>query len=102
VEAEGGASEVRVDVRDLGPGIAPQHQTRVFERFWRADRSGATPPGPPADPSPAAGLGLAICKRIVEHHGGAIRITSNQPRGACVTVTLPPRPAGGAPEVGGG
>ena len=80
-----GQPQVVVEVRDLGPGIAPQDQVRVFERFWQADGSAPTGGG-------GAGLGLAICKRIVERHGGAIAITSNRPRGACVTVTLPAQP----------
>ncbi len=46
-----------------------------------------------ADPAGGAGLGLSICQRIVEHQGGTIAITANRPRGACVTVTLPPRPS---------
>lgn len=85
VEAEGRDDSVLVRVRDLGPGIAAQDQARVFERFWQADGSALTGGG-------GAGLGLAICKRIVDRHGGTIRITSNKPRGACVTVSLPSRP----------
>lgn len=85
VEAEGCDRDVVVTIRDLGPGIAPQDQARVFERFWQADGSALTGGG-------GAGLGLAICKRIVDRHGGTIRITSNKPTGACVTVTLPSRP----------
>lgn len=84
VEAEGGDSEVVIEVCDRGPGIAPQHQARVFERFWRADGTSATGGG-------GAGLGLAICKRIVDHHEGSIRIGSNHPSGARVTVCLPAR-----------
>lgn len=85
VEAEGRENDVVIHVRDVGPGIAPQDQGRVFERFWQADGSALTGGG-------GAGLGLAICKRIVDRHHGTIRITSNRPTGACVTVTLPSRP----------
>lgn len=85
VEAEGRESDVVVRIRDRGPGIAPQDQLRVFERFWQADGSALTGGG-------GAGLGLAICKRIVDRHGGTIRIMSNKPKGTCVTVTLPSRP----------
>lgn len=85
VEAEGRESGVVVRVCDRGPGIAPQDQVRVFERFWQADGSALTGGG-------GAGLGLAICKRIVDRHDGTIRITSNRPNGTCVTVTLPSRP----------
>lgn len=86
VDAEGSATEVVVQVRDQGPGVAPQHQSRVFERFWRADGTSLTGGG-------GAGLGLAICKRIVDLHRGTIRVSSNHPRGACVTVHLPARTA---------
>lgn len=85
ITADGGDTEVTVHVADLGPGIAPQHQHRVFERFWQADGTALTGGG-------GAGLGLAICKRIVERHGGTITITSNRPRGARVGVILPARP----------
>lgn len=91
VEAEGRDDDVVVRVRDHGPGIAAQDQARVFERFWRADGSAPTGGG-------GAGLGLAICKRIVDRHGGSIVITSNRPSGACVTVTLPLRPPDGPPD----
>jgi signal transduction histidine kinase len=86
VEAEGREADVVVKISDLGPGIAAQHQVRVFERFWQADGSALTGGG-------GAGLGLAICKRIVDRHDGTIRITSNRPNGTCVTVTLPSRPS---------
>ncbi len=85
VQAEGHDDHVAIKVADRGPGIAPQDQVRVFERFWQADGSALTGGG-------GAGLGLAICKRIVERHNGTILITSNHPKGACVTVHLPSRP----------
>lgn len=85
VEAAGIDDDVEVKIRDLGPGIAPQDQVRVFEPFWQADGSAVTGGG-------GAGLGLAICKRIVDRHRGSIEITSNRPRGACVAVRLPSRP----------
>lgn len=86
VEAEGLEESVVVRIRDRGPGIEPQHQVRVFERFWQADGTAVTGGG-------GAGLGLAICKRIVDRHHGSISIGLNHPQGACVTVTLPSRPA---------
>jgi signal transduction histidine kinase len=84
VEASTTDDDVEVRVRDLGPGIAPQDQVRVFERFWQADGSAMTGGG-------GAGLGLAICKVIVDRHEGSIEITDNDPEGACVTVRLPSR-----------
>lgn len=85
IEASGTDDGVEVRVRDEGPGIAPQDQVRVFEPFWQVDGSAVTGGG-------GAGLGLAICKRIVDRHRGSIEITSNRPIGACVTVRLPSRP----------
>jgi len=87
VEASSVDDDIVVAVRDQGPGIAPQDQVRVFERFWQADGSAVTGGG-------GAGLGLAICKLIVDRHQGSIEITSNQPHGACVAVRLPARPPG--------
>lgn len=86
LEASGIDDDVVVKVRDLGPGIAPQDQVRVFERFWQADGSAVTGGG-------GAGLGLAICKLIVDRHHGSIEISDNAPTGACVTVRLPARGA---------
>jgi signal transduction histidine kinase len=82
VDAAGDDGGVTVVVADLGPGIAPEDQARVFERFWQAN--GAAPTG-----GGGAGLGLSICKRIVDRHGGTIQITSNRPTGTRVTVCLP-------------
>jgi PAS domain S-box-containing protein len=72
-------AEIRV--RDQGPGIAPEHQKRIFERFYRVN------------PSPAGGegigLGLAICKAIVEGHGGEIGVVSQVGQGSEFYFTLP-------------
>lgn len=84
VTAERVGDRVSIQIRDQGPGIAPQDQVRVFERFWQADGTALTGGG-------GAGLGLAICKRIVDRHYGTITISSNHPQGACVTVSLPAR-----------
>ena len=78
--ASGGAVEVAV--RDTGPGIAPEHLERVFDRFYRADPARARATG-------GSGLGLAIVKQLVEAHGGAARAESEVGRGAVFTFTLP-------------
>ncbi len=71
----------QVCVRDQGPGIAPEHQKRIFERFYRVN------------PSPAGGegigLGLAICKAIVEGHGGEIGVVSEVGKGSEFYFILP-------------
>jgi two-component system, OmpR family, sensor kinase len=68
-------------VRDNGPGIAPQVQERLFERFAQWNANGAEPG--------SAGLGLAIAKEIVQAHGGRIFVDSSLGKGTCFTVELP-------------
>jgi two-component system phosphate regulon sensor histidine kinase PhoR len=72
---------VAITVSDSGPGIPPEDLTRVFERFYRVDKSRAKPGG--------TGLGLAIVRHLVELHGGRA-VAENRPEGgAKFTVTLP-------------
>lgn len=72
-------SSVRFEVEDRGPGIPPEHQREVFDRFFRV-------PGAPAG---AAGLGLSIAREIVEAHGGRIGVESEPGRGSRFWFTLP-------------
>jgi signal transduction histidine kinase len=85
---DGGRVTVRVratldgatlDVEDEGPGIAPEHLERVFDRFWR----------PPGTPSEGTGLGLAIAQWIATQHGGSIVVANRPEGGARFTVRLP-------------
>ena len=69
-----------LEVSDPGKGIAPEDLRRVFERFYRADKS-RTGTG-------NSGLGLPICKSIVEAHGGTIEAASAG-TGATITLRLP-------------
>jgi signal transduction histidine kinase len=71
-----------LSVSDRGSGIASEDQARVFTPFFRADRSRARDTG-------GVGLGLALCKRIVESHGGRIALDSAPGRGTVVDVWLP-------------
>ena len=80
---DGGACTIRVI--DAGPGIPPGDLTRVFERFYRVDKSRSRP---------GTGLGLAIVKHLVELHGGKVRAANLPQRGAVFTVTLPERQEG--------
>ena len=75
-----------IEVADRGFGIAPADVPRVFDPFFRADRSRARAKG-------GVGLGLALAKRVVEAHGGRIELRSRLDEGTTVTVTLPARPA---------
>jgi signal transduction histidine kinase len=73
---------VRIDVRDNGSGIAPEHLPNVFERFYRADASRSRATG-------GAGIGLALVKQFVTAHGGSVGVTSAPGRGSCFSFTLP-------------
>jgi signal transduction histidine kinase len=81
---------VRLAVCDTGVGIDQAEQDRVFDRFYRAEQSRSRETG-------GAGLGLSICRRIVELHGGTIRIDSEKTAGTTVTVDLPSGPAPSSP-----
>ena len=71
-----------MSVADTGVGIAPEDQARVFEQFGQAgDTLTDTPRG--------TGLGLPICREIVEHHGGRLWVESEVGRGSTFSFTLP-------------
>lgn len=76
----GGMAEAGIAVRDRGIGMTPEQAARVFERFYRAEPSGAIP---------GAGLGMSLVKEIVEHHGGSVDVESASGRGTEVTLWLP-------------
>jgi C4-dicarboxylate-specific signal transduction histidine kinase len=71
---------VLVAVRDSGPGLAPEGLERLFEAFY------TTKPG-------GLGMGLSICRSIIEAHGGNMSATTNVPQGAVFQFTIPARPA---------
>ncbi len=74
--------DVRVEVRDTGPGIAPEHVPFVFERFYRVDPSRSRSTG-------GAGLGLTIVKNLVEAHGGRVWVQSTPGVGSTFGFSLP-------------
>jgi signal transduction histidine kinase len=73
--------EVRIEVVDTGPGVAPEDQPRVFERFYQASRA--------RDQRGASGLGLAIVKRVAELHGGRAGLLSEPGQGSTFFIELP-------------
>jgi len=81
VKLESEAGLAVLTFADTGQGIAPDDLPRVFERFYRGDKS-RTGGG-------SAGLGLSICKSIIEAHGGTIEVMSGQNIGTTFTVRLP-------------
>jgi two-component system sensor histidine kinase KdpD len=71
---------VVVSVRDNGPGLPPGMEQKLFDKFTR---------GTFESPTPGVGLGLAICRSIIEAHGGQISACNREPHGACFRFTLP-------------
>lgn len=75
-------NKVQITVADNGPGIAPEHQLRVFERFYRVDDARSRETG-------GTGLGLAIVRHIALLHGGDATVESEVGVGTTFTLTLP-------------
>jgi C4-dicarboxylate-specific signal transduction histidine kinase len=73
VPSEGG---VRVGVRDTGPGLSPESLSCLFEPFYTTKPEGM-------------GMGLSICRSIIEAHGGRLWATGCEPRGALFQFTIP-------------
>jgi two-component system, OmpR family, phosphate regulon sensor histidine kinase PhoR len=83
VEARRETGEVLILVRDQGPGIAPEHLPRLFERFYRVDPGRSRKVG-------GTGLGLAIVKHIAQAHGGYVTLQSAPGKGSTFFIHLPP------------
>ncbi len=81
---------VRIEVQDDGPGIAPEHQPRLFEKFYRVP--GSEPGG--------AGLGLSIVRDVVEAHGGKVGVQSARGAGSVFWLELPDADGGGEANPG--
>jgi heavy metal sensor kinase len=71
-----------IAVSDEGPGIAPENQPRVFDRFWRADKGRSRADG-------GTGLGLSIVRQIAQSHGGDVQLQSKLGVGSTFTIWLP-------------
>jgi Na+/proline symporter/signal transduction histidine kinase len=76
------AGSLRVDVRDNGPGIDPEDQEAIFDKFRQVGDTLTDKPH-------GSGLGLHISRKIVEHFGGRLWVESSRGRGACFSFTLP-------------
>ena len=96
LDATGRLAEI--SVADTGVGIAPADLRRIFEPFY------STKTGPDAAGQGGTGLGLAVCRDIVEAHHGRLRAESRLGQGSTFTVILPacPSPAAASPIAGGG
>jgi two-component system phosphate regulon sensor histidine kinase PhoR len=74
--------QLEFSVSDSGPGIAPEHLSRLTERFYRVDHSRSRDTG-------GTGLGLAIVKHISQRHGAVLKIESTPGKGSVFTITFP-------------
>ena len=82
IDVTSAGGRVTIAVSDDGPGIPDEDLTRVFERFYRVDKSRARDPG-------GTGLGLAIVKHLVELHRGRVHVENRLEGGARFMITLP-------------
>jgi two-component system, OmpR family, phosphate regulon sensor histidine kinase PhoR len=87
LEGMAAGSEIVLAVQDQGPGIEAEHLPRLFERFYRVDKSRSRDAG-------GSGLGLAIVKHIVQAHGGTATVESKPGEGSTFSLHLPATPAG--------
>ena len=85
VAARDRGDAVEVSVRDRGPGIAPEDRSRLFQKFSKVSSRGRAR-------VPGTGLGLYICRSIVEAHGGRIEVDSVEGEGTTFRYTVPKRP----------
>ena len=75
-------NNIYVQVKDNGPGIPDSTKPHIFEMFYTGQND-------VSDGRRGIGLGLALCKSIIEAHGGTITLTDNKPAGCCFTFLLP-------------
>jgi hypothetical protein len=87
----GGKEPAAIEIRvaDHGPGIPPDEQSQIFDPFFRGSRA-------MQDQVHGTGLGLSLAKKIVEAHGGSIRVRSAPMKGAEFILRIPAAPAGAA------
>ena len=81
-QTRAGTPEARLNIRDYGPGIAPEHLPRLTERFYRVDVADSRAQG-------GTGLGLALVKHVLNRHGGRLSIDSTLGAGAAFTIHVP-------------
>ena len=83
VAVSAGDTAITVSVKDTGIGIPPEYQARVFERFFRVDKSRSKASG-------GTGLGLSIVKHAAQYHHAAVDLRSQAGEGTTITVAFPP------------
>jgi len=80
VEASLQSRNIIISVEDDGPGVAPEHQSRIFDRFYRADKSRTD--------RAHSGLGLSIAKKVIDDHGGELTYKAVKPHGSMFFIIL--------------
>jgi signal transduction histidine kinase len=82
LRANADATTIRIEVSDTGEGIPREALPKVFDRFYRVDKSRSQASG-------GTGLGLSIVQSIMVLHGGSVEISSEPGQGTCVTLHIP-------------
>lgn len=77
--------QLNVSIADRGPGISPEEQTRIFERFYQTSRS----------TNMSTGIGLSLVKELIDLHKGSIEVKNNEDAGCTFTIKLPLKKVGG-------
>ena len=80
LQHEGQPAQVHIKIKDHGIGMTPEQASRIFERFYRADKSGRIP---------GSGLGMSLVQEIIKLHLGKIGIETTLGTGTCVHISLP-------------
>ena len=75
-----GQSGLRIQIKDQGPGVPDEHKERIFDKYEIIEAKQAN--------IAQVGLGLALCKMVIDAHGGQIFVLDNQPRGAIFTIEI--------------
>jgi signal transduction histidine kinase len=83
VEAQAGVDDIRIKIKDTGCGIEKSEMKKVFDSFFTTKRKNGKMPGS------GTGLGLALCKKVVETHNGSISVDSTPGTGTTFTILLP-------------
>jgi two-component system phosphate regulon sensor histidine kinase PhoR len=73
---------IEIVIKDQGRGINREHQSRIFNRFYRVDRARSRQQG-------GTGLGLAIVKHIIQYHNGKIEVKSQRYKGSSFIISIP-------------